>query len=258
MELLVDNQEAAAVERIAGMLNGARVRLDGASGEDLEHAFPELDTMLRDTYFELEALRRYLTLFRSPLYEDYDPLEALGRYNAELLEKAECHGDAPPPLHGDPLQMVECIRLVRENIVMDPGTRLMVAVFLNSESPRIAVGVSGGGRLRDTFLIGPQLEVSVDELHGAWASATDGGGIDRDGETLSLHFQGEQPVPARGKASGAAWSPAARAAKRLQPWRAATGMYEPGLASPVEARTLYLKSIAHALADLDEVSRSLV
>jgi len=247
---MLDSQLASALTSLIRRLRHTLHELEGIEPAQID--FAGLDLALRSAFLDAEAIRRYIDLHRPAVYAAYDPLETLERYSAQLLSGARCEHKELVRLVGDAAQMVECVKLVRENIEMNQGAHMMVAVFLDSEHPRIAIGVEGMGRLVSPLKLGDLFALSLEDFQGCWAAACQGGYIERDGQTVSLHLEGDAPIPQRDERLARAMEPISKAARRLLSWRGATGMDEPAMASAEESKHLYTKAAESALEYAEE------
>jgi len=243
------NDAMAEANRSLRAIQAELRALDAADADDVLH---RIDLKLRDAYLIVDAIARYLVLQRAPVYDDYSPIEAMRQYSAEFRA---VKSDGLDSVHGDRAKTMQCLKLLRENVNLQHGASLMLALLLEEGEPRIHFGVSGDGELRNTLRIEPLFEIPFEELERFWAAATNGGAIESAGGELVLYLDGDEPIrPLAGDVNRAAET-MGRAARRLMAWRGASGMHEPGLVGAEESLKLYRDSVDKALAFVEDASR---
>ncbi len=179
---------SASVDSIEPALAFAREQLRAASAERR--------TRLQVARDALKACRVYLGLHRPPAYRNYNPAAHLKARSADIVSARRTLEIEPvQECVGDPDQMVDCIKLLVQNIELEEESSLVVEVFEEDSVPRIALSLDGPGRVRDAISVGGYLQLSLDELGQRWTAATRGGRIDRIPNGLMLRLKGVRMVP---------------------------------------------------------------
>lgn len=249
---MADVSEREAVERqlrtARGRLVKARSLLDATELAALDHAVPELDTLLGAAYWMLENCRRFLTLFRAPRYETYDLTQAArsGPERASALFHVD--PDKECLVEGDAEQTMAFLRLIRDSAQLGAGQSLSADLYRNEPLPHIIVRALGGFALPEHFTVGPGLEVSRESLAHRWAATTRGGEVEFVEDGVLLGLRGEAAIPASSEALTRMLAPVRRGTEALRAWRGASGQYEPGYASAEEIARLYKKAVDDAFA----------
>jgi hypothetical protein len=228
--------------------------LQRSNEDDVPDIVPEMDLKLRDAYFTANACKRLLTVLRRAEPGDYDPVKTLRELAFQNVLK-DVDAQAPEMyrlIEGDAPQVVECVRLVMENVRLDSGSRLNVQVTPEVGNARVVFRVHGSGTLPETIDVEGLHQFTIDEFADCWIDATAGGHIAMNEEGVILYLEGDRARPLLRQNLSAPLKAMNNMARRLRAWRGTVGNYEPGLVSHAEVLTIYRETVDRCLADLDQ------
>lgn len=234
-------------------LANARTRLSEIPADELEHRLPVLDRELGTLQQSLEYCRRYAMLFREPRLRHYDVASYMKERSGQLSQAAfRMVVEGGIEVEGDNEMTYECLRLIRDNARLGKDGGITTELYAKEGAPYFRMWISGAGSFGPEYTLGDRLSLSLDRVQDRWTAATDGGSLDPDEDGFILTLGGDRPVRSAERLSRATVSAVGKAGRRLQPWRGAFGVYEPGYASPEESVELYKNALAACEQHMDE------
>ena len=170
------------VETVEPVLSYARECLTRGSSDEVGKA--------------LQACGVYLDVYRPPVHAEYNISTFLKEQLHELAD--DTHVFNIEPVHnsvGDRQQILECLAMLVQAVVLDDESILVAEVFDVDRAPCIALSFDGLGHFAQEIVFNGFLRVSVEELRSRWTSATRGGRIDTAPNGLLLRLTGQRILP---------------------------------------------------------------
>jgi hypothetical protein len=243
----------AALKRIRDLLLDVGVRLERVPIEALPNIIPEMDLNLRESWKLAEGCRRLFILHREPVYTPYDPVEVLRRHSGEC--RLELDGPMPAGSRsclGDSEQVLECIRLLRDNVTLGHKGSLRTEIVTEGSSPRVLLALGGKGTLPTTLQMDGLYQFDIDMLGRRWTAATNGGHMAITESAVLFYLEGDREVPVSLASLEETLHAVIRLARLLSSWRGAIGHYEPGMVSCAEIQSLYRDTVVAGMTLIDE------
>ena len=144
----------------------------------------------------LDALRRYLLLCRTPEHREFDPTAVVSALAGETSTET-CVVEVEPtgPCFGDPDQIIEIIRLLRDNASLEKDACLYIEAFEKDHLPQSAISFDGPGHFNRPLSFAGSLGMDLESLERRWTVATRGGRFDKAPNGLILRFKGMREIP---------------------------------------------------------------
>lgn len=237
----------APLAAIRDGLQEAHALLASADEATFHERISDIDRRTMAMYQRLEGCRRYLSIHRKPVHKPYNPAQLI-KTQSGFMPMPVSNLPAKPmaAIEGDPAQILDILRIIWANAAMTVGNHVTTALYVEGEGPRFAVGMSGDGAFPDAYAIGEGFRVSLDQLDDRWHDATKGGYINAGDQLLTLLLVGDDFAPGAAPEGKHLSDSLDRAARKLLPWRSASGSYEEGLVHPDDTRQLYARAFREA------------
>ena len=139
----------------------------------------------------LDAMKRFLDIFRPPEYKTGDPGPWL-KQHAPTLENQRCSitAESAQPCVFDPDQVLACVSTLIENAELYEDAVLLAELLDEDDLPRIALNFDGPGAFPKRLRVGGLFPLALDTLCVRWTVATRGGRIQRSPSGLELRLKG--------------------------------------------------------------------
>lgn len=159
-----------------------------------ESASPSLDDALR----AIEACHGFVTLFRAPVFAEYDPRALIEACVDSHDERRVFEADPLPALVGDSESIAVCARALIDAVELYEDSFLVVRLTQDGDVPVVQLDLDGPGKVPARLLVGGELPLGLDVLDERWTIATRGGRIDRTSNGAVMRLRGLREPPSPG------------------------------------------------------------